>query len=137
MERIRVLLIDDDILCLRFLRSFFRRNYPDFEVDGALEGFMAGWKAKSLRPHLIFLDIRLPHYDGYHIYRFLKHIPGMARTRVIAMSGDPSSETVKGMLRLGAQDFLAKPISNEVLKATMQKHLASINNEFGNFQNAS
>jgi uncharacterized protein (TIGR02266 family) len=76
--------------------------------------------ARAEGPHLIILDVMMPELDGFQVATLLKQDPATAQIPVIFVSalGAPRDK-VRG-LNLGAEDYLAKPIHAEELRARVQ-----------------
>lgn len=66
------------------------------------------------QPHLILLDINLPYYDGYYIARELRLAGKVPIIMISARGTEP--EQLRGF-DLGADDYITKPFSMEMLKA--------------------
>ena len=73
--------------------------------------------ARSLRPHAITLDIRLPGQDGWQFLVQAKADPATAAIPVIVVS--MVDERARG-LALGAVDYLVKPVGRESLLAALR-----------------
>ncbi len=70
-------------------------------------------------PGLIMLDINMPGVDGVEICRFLRRDPRTAHVPIIAMSSDTQPEMVARVTAAGADVFLPKPISVEMLEQAL------------------
>lgn len=71
---------------------------------------------QELEPHLVLLDISMPHMDGYQVMERLKTIEKDTYIPVMVLTAIQDNETRKKALACGAQDFLSKPFDNtEVL----------------------
>lgn len=66
------------------------------------------------QPHLILLDINLPYYDGYHIARELRKKSSIPIIMISAR--DSEAEQIRGF-DMGADDYVVKPFSMEILMA--------------------
>jgi len=77
--------------------------------------------AKAELPDIILLDVKMPRLDGFQVATALKQDPTTAGIPLIFFSalGAPS-EKIKG-LELGADDYVAKPIDAEELKARVRR----------------
>ena len=65
---------------------------------------------------LVLLDLRMPGMDGLTVLKAMKQ--RWPQSEVIIITGYPSIETAKEAIRLGAYDYLAKPLPpNEVIQA--------------------
>lgn len=68
---------------------------------------------RTARPAVMVLDLNTPDFDGFSLLRRLK-ITGAAETMAImVMSTNNNSSDVQRALAFGAQDFLAKPFSDQ------------------------
>ncbi|GEM_PF-937977 len=93
-----------------------------YHVLIASDGMQAMAKLNETVPHLIFLDIDLPHLDGYQVCKIIK---GNGLTRdipVIMFSGrDGFFDKVRGRMA-GATDYITKPFQPATLLQTVEKH---------------
>lgn len=72
---------------------------------------------------LIILDIHLPDVDGLHVLESLKNKPATKDIPVLLLSGDSRSEMVIRGMRMGAIDFMTKPIDPAQLVERVLDHL--------------
>jgi CheY-like chemotaxis protein len=95
----------------------------DYDIHTATDGAAGLALAEQVRPDLILMDLSLPVIDGWEATRRLKanvtlqHIPIIALT-AHAMSGD--EERAKAA---GCDDYLSKPIDEDLLFAKLQTFL--------------
>ncbi len=71
--------------------------------------------AKEHRPDIVLCDIGLPDIDGLEVARRLKRHAGLARTRLIALTGYGQPEDVHGAMAAGFEAHLTKPINLDQL----------------------
>jgi DNA-binding response OmpR family regulator len=76
----------------------------------------------SWQPDVVLLDLTLPGLDGFSVY---KQVRAKNRTAVIFVLGDGSEEDEVSSLEAGADDYLPKHFSPEVLLARVWAHLRS------------
>ena len=116
MNADKILIIEDDPTMQRVLKDNF--EFSGYEVrtaaDGA-EGIRAAFEAK---PDLIILDIMLPRVNGFDVCRRLRK-EGLTTPIIMLTAKSQESDVVLG-LNLGADDYVPKPFSMEVLLARTQ-----------------
>ncbi len=107
-EKIRVLVADDSAFMRKVLLSILDSD-GSFEVVGeARDGRETVEKSARLKPHVITMDINMPHMDGLQATEIIMS----TEPRPILIVSSESREGAKATLRaleLGAIDFLAKP----------------------------
>jgi two-component system, sensor histidine kinase and response regulator len=115
-----ILVIDDEPSVHDLLVDVF---HDDYEVLGANEGATGLQLARLRSPDLILLDVMMPGMDGYEVCEQLKKEPQTKEIPVLFLTGarDVHSE-IKG-LRLGATDFVSKPIHSVALKARVNNQI--------------
>ena len=114
-----ILIIDDDANTLASLARAFRLAGHEATVcDNAARALEL---AKAERFDLILSDVVMPGRDGIALLEDFKAI-GLA-SPVVMMSGQASIEMAVKATRLGASDFLEKPISSEKLLLTVENAL--------------
>ena len=105
---IRVVVADDQTL----VRAGFRLlvgSAPDLEVVGeAADGAEALELARSARPDVVLMDIRMPTMDGLEATRQITADPLLAEVRILMLTTFDLDEYVYQALRVGASGFLLK-----------------------------
>ena len=105
---IRVLLADDQPLIRAGLRLLLETE-DGFEVCGeAADGRQAVGLARSCRPDVVVMDIRMPGMDGLAATAEISADPRLAQTRVLVLTTFDIDEYVYRALRAGASGFLLK-----------------------------
>lgn len=115
----RILIVDDDEAILKSLEKFFNRR--NFETLLARDGETALYLYESGKPSLLLADIRLPRSNGLDIIQHIKNIEPDFPS--ILMSGNPPQDFILRGLKLGAEDFLVKPINATALQSTVERLL--------------
>lgn len=118
----RILIIEDDESIRRLIRMHLRMNGFS-EVVGAPDGEAGLAAARKLRPDLILLDIMLPGIDGLTVCRNLKADPEFAAIPVILLTARGEESDIVLGLELGADDYITKPFSSNVLLARIRVQL--------------
>ena len=108
-DRKLILIVEDDAPTRRFIRRLIEKEFPEFEIHEALDGYEAGFKTKALKPSLLVLDLLLPCLNGIRVCRMIRADGNFKDTRILAITGYKQERMRKIILRAGADDFLAKP----------------------------
>jgi excisionase family DNA binding protein len=111
----RVLIVDDDPQLGRFIADLVRARDAHVETEIAIDGFEAGSKVESFRPHVLLLDLTMPGVDGYEVCRRLRARPTLNHIRIVAVTGMGGSDNAQGILAAGANACLTKPLNEEQL----------------------
>jgi len=113
MTHARILIVDDEPGIRQSLQGVFEDE--GYQVTTANTGESALTHLTSHAPDLIFLDIWLPGLDGLEVLARIQELPYPERPQVIMISGHGNIETAVRATKLGAFDFLEKPLSLEKL----------------------
>lgn len=108
-ERPKVLVVDDDPLICSLVTDALQRE--SFEVITATDAEAALQRVRLDAPDIVILDLRLPGLDGLEALRRLKAIAPQLPVIILTGYGDVSSAVAA--MRLGAYDFLTKPVELE------------------------
>ena len=134
MSNITILAVDDEPFNLDLIELAFLDN-PDIKITNATNGQEALDTLTSLEPDIILLDLRMPVMNGLELLEILKNDSKYSKIPVIIITAN--SEEKHKALKLGANDFLAKPVDTEELKLRTynqanlykaQKELEPLNN---------
>ncbi|MCG9893692.1 MAG: ATP-binding protein [Thermosynechococcaceae cyanobacterium MS004] len=93
-----------------------------FRVREAQNGQEAVILWETWRPHLIWMDIRMPVMDGYEATRRIKAHPEGKATPIIALTASVLDEE-EIILAIGCDDFVRKPFREATIFAILEKHL--------------
>ena len=115
----KVLIIDDEEDILSSCKAVLEDE--DYDVDIAKDYDEAMKIFESKKIDLVFLDVWLPNVDGLDILSNIKE--KYPNTTVIMMSGHAGVETAVRATKLGAYDFLEKPISISKLLSSCEEVL--------------
>ncbi len=110
-----VLIMDDEPDLVELIRfNLERRQYQVLTAADGEEGLES---ARRHRPGLIILDLMLPRRSGQDVAAALKADPATQHIPIIMLTARTSEQDIIVGLRLGADDYVTKPFSMEVLLA--------------------
>ncbi|HEY2684154.1 MAG TPA: sigma-54 dependent transcriptional regulator [Steroidobacteraceae bacterium] len=120
MSASRILVVDDEADIRGLLKEILSEE--GYEVDIAADASQARSSRASQVPDLVLLDIWMPDTDGITLLREWSHTDGYD-CPVVMMSGHGTVETAVEATRLGAFDFVEKPLSLTKLLRTVERAL--------------
>jgi DNA-binding response OmpR family regulator len=105
-EEVNILFIEDDVAVAEMYR--LKLELDGYTVTIAPDGEQGLKLARENPPDIVFLDIRLPHMDGFSVLEALRADKPLSRIPVIILSNYGEAELVERGLKLGALDYLIK-----------------------------
>jgi DNA-binding response OmpR family regulator len=121
----KVMLIEDDMelasLIKECLEKYKYSVYEQKDFNSILEHF------KEIQPDLVLLDINLPYYDGFYLCRAIRKKSKVPIIITSARSGDLDQVMA---IELGADDYMTKPFTFEILLAKVK---AAIRRTYGEY----
>jgi two-component system, LytTR family, response regulator len=113
-NKTRILIVEDEELARKLLRSYLN-EYSDLEIVGECENGFEGVKAiNELKPDLIFLDIQMPKITGFEMLELIDHHPEIIFTTAY-------DQYALKAFDYNAADYLLKPFSRERLQGALEK----------------
>ncbi|MDO8543275.1 MAG: response regulator transcription factor [Opitutaceae bacterium] len=120
----KILIIEDDPTMQRVLKDNF--EFSGFAVHTATDGRKGMQAVFDVKPDLILLDVMLPEINGFDVCRRIRR-EGIATPIIMLTAKSQEADVVLG-LNLGADDYVVKPFSIDVLlarvNATLRRHRA-------------
>ena len=119
MSAEKILIVDDE----RLVRWSLRQKCEEwgYQVLEAVSGEPGLRMAQHESLDLILLDVRMPDMNGLHVLEQIKKSPDAPA--VIMITADPQLDDVKTALKLGAYDFIGKPLDFEELREIGRAHV--------------
>lgn len=120
---VRAIILEDEELARQITKKFLEA-YPDIELVAECADGFEGIKAiQQYKPHLLFLDIKMPKLDGFEVLELIDWKPEVIFTTA-------HDEFAIKAFEQNAVDYLMKPFSKERFKSAVDKALSRI--EAGN-----
>jgi DNA-binding response OmpR family regulator len=117
MRVVRLLLVDDEA---RFVETLSKRlTARGFDVEGALDGPQALAMLDARPFDVVVLDVWMPGMDGFEVLKAIRRLH--PSVKVVLLSGNASIEAAVEGIRLGAANYLLKPVEIDELLARIEE----------------
>lgn len=117
----RILIVDDNLKNIQLVGKILRDQ--SFKVSVAQSGAEAIEIVTKNPPDLILLDILMPDMDGYETCKRLKDIEHIKNIPIIFLSALSETKNKVDGFKVGAVDYITKPIETEELLSRIDLHL--------------
>ena len=127
----RILVVDDQFENRDWLMKLL--TAVGFSVRGADNGELAIRNWEGWSPDLILMDLHMPVMDGLEATRRIKADPGGKETVIVVLTASALDDDRRAVAQSGADDFLAKPLSDDDLLEKMRDllHITYDHEELG------
>lgn len=132
MKKLKVVLVDDEIMIREGFKKFFDWEAHDCEVVGeAADGMEALSRIDSLKPDVVIMDINIPIMNGLKVIQTSRaRYPDMA---FIIVSGYDDFSYCREALRMQITDYILKPVNYEEFGACIDRLKIALNEMGVNF----
>ncbi len=118
----KIMIIDDEQLVIRVVRRFLSSDgYSNFFV--ITDSRQAIESINRERPDVVLIDIMMPHVTGLEIMQMREKYPPIQHIPFIVLSASSEKNVKREALKLGATDFLSKPVDPVDLVLRVQNTL--------------
>jgi DNA-binding response OmpR family regulator len=120
----KLMVVDNEIDICNFVKSFFETR--GFKVSTALNGDEAMAKLATDKPDIIILDMmmRRPNEGLEYLPKIKAELP---KARVIMVTGVNDDDIVEQAKKMGADDYITKPLILEYLESTVLAKIKTLN----------
>src|SRR5699024_6693095 len=118
--KLRILIAEDELIERKAMRKFIENNFTDIIVVGeAVNGRKAIELAETIKPDIIFMDIKMPGINGLEA---IEEISGKyPAIKFILVSAYDSFDYAKEAMQFGIKDYILKPAKKEeIVKALLR-----------------
>ncbi|MBL0041563.1 MAG: response regulator [Xanthomonadales bacterium] len=120
-EDARVLIIDDDASMAMFCSNVLAHRGISARIEHcARDGLDA---IGAYKPDLVLLDLYLPDMNGIEVAQLIRERPDMVLTPIVFMSGEEDIDKRFDAIRMGGDDFLAKPMKPRHLLSSVTSRM--------------
>lgn len=120
-KRYKVLIVDDNPVNIEILRQFL--DLERYQISAVTSGEKCLKLAPKIMPDIILLDILMEGMDGYQTCEQLKRSEQTAAIPVVFVTAKVDPEDIRRGFRLGAADYLTKPVQREEAIARIENQL--------------
>jgi CheY-like chemotaxis protein len=117
----RVLVVDDEVINQKIISSMLKSD--GYEVQVASDGVIALMQIAKEKFDLVLSDISMPNLDGYQLLEYIKS--NKIDIPVIFLSGHTGPEFETKGLKMGAAEYIGKPVNRNLLLLKMERILSS------------
>ena len=120
----KILIAEDDLKIVELIKEIFKPE--DIQIIAVNNGVSAITKARSEKPNLIIMDLKLPHMDGIKACMKLRQFPETKGIPIIVVSAFLNKRIIMALLHLGVKDYIIKPFDIKVLTDKINKILSTV-----------
>ena len=121
MNKKAILVVDDEADFVDLVRTTLEAK--GYDIIAAYDGKDALEKASKEKPDLILLDLVMPRPNGFEVLSKLKSSWRTANIPIIILTAKGDKDYILDAQKLGAADYMVKPISLEHLVELVGKHI--------------
>jgi len=119
----KIVVIEDDVTFLALLRVHLASaGHEVLTAEDAALGLRA---IITEQPDLILLDLTVPYLDGFEMIKALRNDPATKSIPVVVLTGRGDDDTFAKARKLGASQFLTKPVARDVLIGAIETQLSA------------
>lgn len=119
--RVRILIVEDNPVNLDLVMQLLEDDYELLTAEDGQSGIDI---ALAERPDLILLDLSLPKKSGWEVCEELRSLLGDAVMPIVALTAHAIKGDREKALKIGFDDYVTKPIDEDLLFETVERHLS-------------
>ncbi|MBP3457699.1 MAG: response regulator transcription factor [Lachnospiraceae bacterium] len=127
MEKIKILVVDDESRMRKLVRDFLvRNNYEVIEAEDGAQAVDIFFEVKDIA--LILLDVMMPKMDGWQVCREIREY---SKVPIIMLTAKSDERDELQGFQLGVDEYIVKPFSPKILVARVEAVLRRTNSAMG------
>ena len=130
IQKMSVLLVDDDKGILFTLQKLVEKNFPDLLIYTANSGQQGLEMTIANHPAIIISDYSMPIMNGMEFLKRVRDNSNFDDIFFIMLTANSDSENRRTAINLGADEFISKPIIMEAFEARLKSAIRIINMQF-------
>jgi two-component system chemotaxis response regulator CheY len=125
----KILVVDDDRTTRKILGLYLKSK--GYEVEYAENGLDAMEKLGTAQVNMVMTDLNMPYMDGLELIRTIRSDDGLSHLPILMVTTEADEEEKKKAMEAGANGYLVKPVSADMVTSNIKDILASIFNKGG------
>jgi signal transduction histidine kinase/CheY-like chemotaxis protein/ligand-binding sensor domain-containing protein len=126
-DRFTILLVEDNIDLRRFLEDILKVHFNVIPVENGKQAFdFLAHQSGPIQNLLVLSDIMMPEMDGYTLLDLVRSEPNLKHIPFIMLTAKAGGEHRMRALRMGVDDYLLKPFSEEELLVRITNLLSNL-----------
>ena len=123
-DGLSILIVDDSRTQLFALEKLLKsEGVKTYTAENGKQGILM---ARHVKPDLILMDIVMPEINGFQATRYLTRQPDTQHIPIVIISGSDQQSDKAWGLKLGAKDYLQKPVNRQLLLEKISRWTAEI-----------
>lgn len=123
MSKKSILVVDDDVMTRLLIQQALLSDI--YQVSEAEDGAQGIELFNEIQPDLVLLDVELPKLNGFEVCKLIRSSPWGKTTPIVMLTGMDDTDSIDKAYRLGATDFMVKPINWTLLSHHLRYVLRS------------
>jgi len=120
----KILVVDDDRTTRKILGLYLKSK--GYEVEYAENGLDAMEKLGTIAINLVMTDLNMPYMDGLELIRTLRADENLKEMPILMVTTEADEEEKKKAMEAGANGYLIKPVSADMVTSNIKDILAAI-----------
>jgi len=126
-EGLKILIVDDSRTQLYALEKTLKaEGVKTYTAENGKQGILM---ARHIKPDLILMDIVMPEINGFQATRYLSRQPDTGHIPIIIISGSDQQSDKAWGLKLGAKDYMQKPVQKKLLLEKISRWTAEVSGD--------
>jgi eukaryotic-like serine/threonine-protein kinase len=119
----KLLVADADAEFRALVHGAAKAAVPGCRVHSATDGTMALDIVRTVKPHVVVLDLHLPEVNGLELIAMLRGDPELSRTEIVVATAGGGKREATLLRGMGVRHFIAKPVDGEALAELLRPFL--------------
>lgn len=126
-EGLKILIVDDSRTHLYALEKMLKaEGVKTYTAENGKQGILM---TRHIKPDLVLMDIVMPEINGFQATRYLSRQEDTAHIPIVIISGSDQESDKAWGIKLGAKDYMDKPVKKNLLLETISRWTAEVSGD--------